>query len=521
MTTLAIKSAAILLMAAYAALRFKYELQMMQQNSYRPARYLRWLKSDAASSLRITDAILCAVLLLFWNNIWAIAGAGAVAILKSGKELGRKYKKPLVFTARAIRIYTISLLLLFGSIAASLLLAGIATAAVAAMAAAVLSPVAILLSVWILWPVEKAINRHYYNDAERILSQMPNLTVIGITGSYGKTSTKYYLHRILSERYNVLMTPGSFNTTLGVIRTIREQLKPYHDIFIVEMGAKQRGDVKQICDLVHPAIGIITAVGEQHLESFGSIENVQAAKFELIDSLPADGTAILNNDFEKIADRQVHNIGNVYRYSTSDKGDYRIAEIKYGKAASEFTICRPDGSQLRMETRLLGQANLSNLLAGYIAAHVLGMTDREIAYAVADVAQVEHRLSVKHTAAGITIIDDAFNSNPHGSKMALDTLSSFTDGKRIVITPGMIELGEKQQAYNTELGAYMTGRCDTAIIVGRYNRDAILQGLASTGFPPDSIITADTFAEATAEMQKIVRSGDVVLYENDLPDTFK
>ena len=132
--------------------------------------------------------------------------------------------------------------------------------------------------------------------------------MIGITGSYGKTSTKHYLNRILSEQFEVCMTPGSFNTTMGVIRTIREYLKPYDTVFICEMGAKQPGDIKEICDLVHPSVGIITAVGEQHLESFKTIENVQRTKFELIDSLPADGLAIVNDDFEWVANRKVSDV---------------------------------------------------------------------------------------------------------------------------------------------------------------------------------------------------------------------
>lgn len=521
MTYLAIKSAALLCIAVYAALRFKYELQMMQQNSYRTARYLRWLKSDLSSTVRATDLMLLAVLLLFWNNIWAIGGVGAVSILKSAKEIGRKYKKPLVFTARATRIYVVELLLLILP-AAMMLLATITVSAAYAMAAAALSPLFALAALWILLPLEKLINRHYCNDARRILRSMPELTVIGITGSYGKTSTKHYMYRILSEKYNVLMTPGSYNTTLGVVRTVREQLKPYHQVFIVEMGAKQRGDVREICRLVNPKIGIITAVGEQHLESFGCIENVQAAKFELIDSLPENGTAILNDDFEMIASRKVTNVKNVYRYSaTGRNADFKASDIRYGRTSSTFTVEGPDGTETPLETRLLGECNISNLLAGYITAKVMGMDETDIRYAVAQVAQVEHRLSVRHAAGGITVIDDAFNSNPHGSKMALDVLGSFTGGRRIVITPGMIELGKEQYRLNRQLGEYMCGRCDTAIVVGRYNRDAIIEGLTGGGFRQQDIIEADTFAEASARLREIVRSGDTVLYENDLPDTFK
>ena len=522
MTTLAIKSIALLCVALYAALRLKHELQMMQQNSYRAVRYLRWLKSDIASTARITDLMLLAVLLLFWNNIWAIGGVGAVTILKSAKEIGRKYKKPLVFTARATRIYVTEIVLLAVPAAVMAFFALITVSATYAMTATVLSPVFALVALTVLMPLEKSINRYYYNDARRILQGMPDLTVIGITGSYGKTSTKHYLHRILSEKYNVLMTPGSFNTTLGVVRTVREQLKPYHQIFIVEMGAKQRGDIEEICNLVHPRIGIITAVGEQHLESFGSIENVQAAKFELIDSLPQDGTAILNDDFQMVASRKVTNTKNVYRYAVSSQAaDFRATDIRYSRNSTAFTVDGPDNSRTELETRLLGECNISNLLAGYIAAKVLGMEDKDIRYAVGQVAQVEHRLSVRHTAGGITIIDDAFNSNPHGSKMALDVLSTFSDGSRIVITPGMIELGEKQYSLNMELGSYMCGRCDWAIVVGGYNRDAIVEGLTAGGFEQQNIIQVQTFTEATARLQEIVRRGDTVLYENDLPDTFK
>ena len=137
----------------------------------------------------------------------------------------------------------------------------------------------------------------YINDAKQMLAQMPDLKIIGITGSYGKTSTKHYLNRILSEQFDVLMTPGSFNTPMGVVRTVREMMKPYYYVFIVEMGAKQLGDIKEICDIVHPEIGIVTAVGEQHLESFKSIENVQRTKFELVEALPENGFAVLNDDF--------------------------------------------------------------------------------------------------------------------------------------------------------------------------------------------------------------------------------
>ena len=137
-------------------------------------------------------------------------------------------------------------------------------------------------------------NRWYINDAKKIIKNCPDLLVIGITGSFGKTSVKYFLDELLSVKYNVLKTPGNFNTTLGVVKTIRSSLRATHDIFLCEMGAKNIGDIKEICDIVHPKMGIITSVGEMHLESFKSIENVRKTKFELADSLPENGKIFLN-----------------------------------------------------------------------------------------------------------------------------------------------------------------------------------------------------------------------------------
>ncbi len=523
---LGIKIAAVVLISFYATLRLRYELQMMQQNSYRLGRYWRWLRSDIGNVTRITDLLMLAVVFFFHGNRWevyAIGLMGALALYKSIREFRVRYKKPLVFTARALRLYSTGITIVLLGVSLVWYVTETSYWAVfSAMAFAVLSPVAMSLSLILLMPFERLINRWYYNDARRILRAMPNLTVIGITGSYGKTSTKHYLYRILSERFNVVMTPGSYNTTLGVIRTVRERLKPFHNVFIVEMGAKQPGDIAEICRLVDPSIGIITAVGEQHLESFKSIENVQRTKFELVDALPSDGTAILNDDFEYIANRQVTNVANVFRYTSSDsKSDYRIADVAYGRGETTFAIEGPEGKSEPFTTKLVGIHNLSNILAGYIAGRRLGMTDSEMRYAISQIEQVEHRLNIKHIPGGITVIDDAFNSNPHGSKMALDVLASFTDGQRVVVTPGLVELGPKQYEYNRIFGSQMASSCDLAIVVGAYNREAILAGLADGSFDESKIYVAKDFADASQKVRETVKPGDVVLYENDLPDTYK
>ncbi len=519
----AIQITAVVLLSFYAAIRLKKELQMMQQNSYRIGRYWRWLRSDLGAVDRITDLLLLGVVFFFWGDLWAEGGVGLVSLYKSVKELRTHYKKPLVFTARAVRLYDVGIVLIALSVVGSWWFAGeVEWGILSAVLLSVFSPLVIVFAVLILMPFEKALNRWYYNDARRMLRMMPDLVVIGVTGSYGKTSTKHYLYRILSEHYNVLMTPGSYNTTLGVIRTIREHLKPYHNVFIVEMGAKQRGDIREICELVHPRIGILTAVGEQHLESFKTIENVQATKFELIDALPPDGTAVLNCDFPYVASRPVENVQRVIRYGIeNEKCDYGVKDVHYGHGETAFTVVDATGGELRLTTRLVGSCNLSNILAGVIVARTLGLSDEEIRYGVSQISQVEHRLSVKRTAAGITVIDDAFNSNPHGAKMALDVLATFTGGRRIVVTPGMIELGAKQFDCNHAFGRQIAAVADYVIVVGRYNQEAIVSGLRAEGFDEKNLFTAVDFAAATAKLRETAQAGDTILYENDLPDTFK
>lgn len=508
---------------AYLIVRLRYELQMMQQNSYRNERYTKWLRSDLKNINRVMILFAFVASCLFYDNLYvkillAVFSLGGIYF-----ELVRKYKKTLVYTNRAVRLYIsaslISLLLLVFTFLAG---GHIGCLLSLSLLLNVFSFVIIQVANIINAPVESSINKGYYNDAKRILDQNKQLIIIGITGSYGKTSTKHYLHRILSEKYNVLMTPGSYNTTLGVIRTIRENLKPFHEIFIVEMGAKQPGDIKEICDLVHPTIGILTSVGEQHLESFKSIENVQKTKFELIDSLPKDGLAVLNADFEYIISRNVTNVENKAYYSFSDPSvNYFIENIHYSNQGTDFTVKEQDGSTNTFSTKIVGKHNLSNILAGIIVARHLNIDVNPIKYAVSHIEQVEHRLNIRYTPGGITIIDDAFNSNPNGAEMALEVLKGFQSGQRIVVTPGMIELGDKQFEYNCKFGKQIADSADYAIIVGEYNKEAIFKGLKDTDFDEKNIYLATSFNDAVKHLGAKLTKGDVVLYENDLPDTFK
>ncbi|MCM1310773.1 MAG: UDP-N-acetylmuramoyl-tripeptide--D-alanyl-D-alanine ligase [Bacteroides sp.] len=519
---------AILLGVAALALEFGRTLMTVQQNSYRIDRYWRYLKSSAETT-SVVKLLVAAMFFVCLSSYTSSTVAEIVVVVVSliltvrQLRLHKNYKHPVVWTPRVRRIFAV-MFVLAAAMCVLLSLIPIGGKTFCASVAVLLllcwfgSPAFALWAVWLLQPVEKYINQGYINDARRILASMPDLKVIGITGSYGKTSTKHYLYRILAEEFTVCMTPGSFNTTLGVVRTIREHLKPFDRIFICEMGAKQVGDIKEICDLVHPEIGIVTAVGPQHLESFKSIENVQRTKFELIDALPQGGLAVVNDDFEYVANRPVENVA-VVRYGIKPRPEvqFAVGEIEYSASGTHFTVLTPDG-ELKLHTRLVGECNVSNLVAAVIVALHLGVEPQKIAYAVEQIEQVEHRLSIKRIPGGLTILDDAFNSNPSGSAMALDVLKSLTGGKRIVITPGMIELGDEQQRLNTEFGRKIGESADVAIVVGQYNREAILAGLEGSDI---EVHTADTFTAAQALLQQIATPGSAVLYENDLPDTFK
>lgn len=510
---------------------FSRVLMMMQQNSYRTERYMRWLRSsgDTTSYWRIFAMLtLFASLASFSSYIIGLILIAVFSIVSAFNLLTKKYKKPVVWTPRVRRIFgvmaTISTIIAAGSFCAGFLTSGIEDGfyygTVALMTMYCASHMLVLSSIKILSPVEKSINKKYYNEAAQILASMRDLKIVGITGSYGKTSTKHFLHRILSEQFETLMTPGSYNTTLGVIRTVREMMKPYCEVFICEMGAKQNGDIKEICDLVHPQIGIVTAVGPQHLESFKTLENVQATKFELVNSLPADGIAIVNDDFDAVASHMVKNVECI-RYGVSNENvSYRATDVVYSVCGTDFAIVGPDLKE-KFHTPLLGECNVSNLVAAIVCAIKLGVPMSKIRQAVERIEPVEHRLSLKRTGSGITILDDAFNSNPSGSSMALDVLAMMNTGKRFIITPGMIELGEQQYELNYKFGKKIATSADVAITVGEYNRQAITSGIKESGNEAIKVIEALTFSEAQQIMLSMAQAGDVVLYENDLPDTFK
>ena len=510
----------------YIVVISKRYLHMLQLNSYMYQKYLRWFHKNFTVEVSLFSLlpVLSAMLIVFnqylaFTIAWLIIYAALILTRRNSKE-----KKKFVYTNRIIRLYITTVILLAGLCLFTLYAYNHYSNIVLAI---LLALIAILGELKIIYPimaktintpVEKLVNLYYYLDAKRLLKQNKNLIIIGITGSYGKTSSKYILSRILSAKYNVLMTPESYNTLMGVVRTVREHLKPTHEVFVVEMGAYKRGEIEEICRLVNPRYGLLTTIGYQHLDTFKSIDNIIKTKYELIDAVK-DGTAFLNFENEFIQDKKSD--GKYFSYGISDNClSYWAENIRNDSRGSSFTLCTYNHVCIDLKTQLLGNHNVLNIVSACAIAMELGIGAEDICYAVKQIPPVPHRLELKGSPTGVSIIDDAFNSNPVGANEALNVLGKFDSPMRILITPGMIELNEREYEYNYKFGEKAAVSCDFIILVGIKRSKPILDGITSCNFPVKKIFVAKNLNEALEKMKEIAIPGSVVLFENDLPDNY-
>ena len=520
MTVLAIlKLVSLLTWAFYIGQRMLKTIHMLQLNSYRNTRLWTWYTRNFMRTVHVLHVLPVVAIVLLFSDYERLAYACWIAAflllaITFPKEVE---KKKLVYTPRVIRLIVTTSIVLIVGVA---LLATTSLIALTVLFLVALLPTFVLfLTNTINRPIELAINRYYVNDAKRKIKQHTQLQVIGITGSFGKTSVKHFLSTLISNSFHTLMTPGSFNTPNGVTMTIRANLQPVHEVFICEMGAKQRGDIREICDIVHPKYGIITSIGEQHLETFKSLDTIKATKFELVESLPADGVAFLNMDDENIASQLEKSKlqCKVVTFGSSNADvDYFAADLRYSPNGCTFTVKCRDGEQQEFETVLLGDHNIQNLIACIAVGHTLGISLEKLSAVTRKVRPVKHRLELKRSGK-ITIMDDSFNSNPVGSKAALDVLAQMP-GHKVLITPGMIELGEKEYTYNYAFAEAAAKVCDTIILVGPKQTKPMQDALQAVGYSPYYV--AKHLQEALTQMHTITAEDMVVLLENDLPDNY-
>lgn len=381
----------------------------------------------------------------------------------------------------------------------------------------------VLLANLSLTPLEQAINRRYYAQAKARMRQYPG-QVVGITGSYGKTTTKFITATLLQRRYSVFKTPDGVNTTMGIVRVVREALRDDHRFFVVEVAAYGPGEIREVCEILRPRLGILTAVGVQHLERFGTPERIAEAKYELIDSLPPDGLAIVNADDPgclRLAERARREGRRVLLYGIGE--DERVLgvrgkDIKLSSKGSAFRVETEHGAAM-FETRLLGGWNIVNILGATAAALECGVPLEEIADGVKTLTPAPKRLEIREEGGVIKLIDVA-NANPLGARMALEVLSQFEGGSKILITPGLVELGQIEAEENRRLGRAAAQVCDYVLLVGPQQTQPLREGLREAGFAGSRVLVARHSGEVADCLKAIVREGDVLLYENRLPDTY-
>ena len=493
------------------------QAQMLQQNSYYPTRYLKWLKGEKCTltvfSL-IYLSIMIAFMVLSWNIALLVLSVVSTTLkISRAKRMQNKSIKKLVYTARVKRQYATAVVLfivcmLLGvTISKYIFIVGLILAFAPA--------VTILLVRTLNAPMEKAVANYFINDAKKMLKNHKNLKVIGVTGSYGKTSTKYILAEILNQKFNCIYTPQSFNTPLGVVRTVRENLRADTQIFITEMGAKNVGDIDEICRIASPDIAIITSVGPQHLDTFKNIENVTKTKFELADSVSQKkGKIFLNTDNEYInkkASEYEHT-----SYGTS--GDVKYQNVSYTSSGAEFDVVA-NGTTMHIVTKLLGIHNVENITAAVAVALSLGVDARDIAFAARRLKPISHRLEMKKFLGGAILLDDAYNANPKGSIEAVKVLGSFEGYKKIIVTPGLVELGEKEYECNYNLGAAAADVADVIILVGPSRAVPLKAACDDKNFNGELSIV-NSFAEALEILKAKADDKTVILIENDLPDNY-
>lgn len=534
-TAISILCAVLTLPAFLYVLR--YNLHMFQLNGYKNGEHIHWLKKNVSRQYLL--------ILIGISGILSMCLPGIVTLLlqTAAVLIGMKYylylkktntKKKLVYTARVKRlILTDSILVILLLVLTGVFL-GVSRIAGAFAILTMLQIIALVIVNWINRPVEGMINQHYINDAKKKLRSVPDLTVIGVTGSYGKTSVKYYLDTLLKEHFEVLITPESYNTPMGVVKTIRSSLKPSHQIFICEMGARHVGDIKEICDIVHPEHGIITSVGPQHLETFFNMDNIVNTKFELADALPEVGLLFLNGDNEYIRNHSGKYKNKIF-YTTGEwakarelesqieEGEvsqyYQTGDVKLSRTGTEFTVTAPDGEKETFQMRLLGEHNVINVAGAVAVANTLGIPLKQLKVPVRRIQPVAHRMQLLERG-NYTIIDDAFNSNPVGSRAAVETLKQF-EGVRILITPGMVELGEKEEEYNYKFGTYAADCCDYILLVGEKHTAPIHKGVLESGFSQERCRVFEKLEDALSFAYSIKAEGHkFILLENDLPDNY-
>lgn len=511
----------LLALFGFGLVRINTILTYFQQEEYDSSRFL-----SAILRVRLFDVLATLGLILIYViqsqtglGHWAWVIAAGLLIGLALRERGYAYKKKLVATERLRRIRWLAR----GFFAVSLGLVILHPLAV--LLVLQFPPFAIMLSNRLLRPLQEKLNQGFIDEAVEKLNDFKPVTV-GITGSFGKTTTKHILAEILEAAGPVFYSPGSINTVLGLTRNIREKLQRGHKYFIAEMGAYGIGSIQRLCDFADPDVAIVTAIGNAHTERFGDIETIAKAKSELVQHVCAKGgPAVL--PFEILAHQPFSDLKTQYPDLVHTVGDMAEADFRILKAAlvdSNWVIEVQDRTssgapQLTYTLPLLGDHNILNSALAVVATYVIDpAAATRIAAFSKDVEQVQHRLQKVDNPGQPLVLDDAYNSNEIGFKNAVKVLRDLAkqrDGSAILVTPGVAELGLEHDRVHDRLGRFASAHCDTVIAV---NPDRITAFVDAIDESETDLHLRASFADARRLVSDIANEQDVVLYENDLPD---
>jgi len=496
---------------------FRY-LRYFQQEEYDSKRFLQWIRESQAWDRRGTAVCLSTWILSFWNPALAFGLGSLTLLLLSFIETNplKEGKLRLRMTARAQRIYGVAILnVILTQMALYFLLPWQWEIMVIQF-----TPLSLVLASGALAFDENRRQQNFLLEAKEQLAKVSPY-VIGITGSYGKTSTKDALGNLLQVTLGPTFWPAKgINTPMGITREVRSNLFPETKYGVIEMGAYGSGSIRRLCQLTPPNAAIITGTGVAHLERFGSEETIRLAKAELADAVPDNGILVCNGDNAgacRIAEE--HRKKQTYLYGFDQNADCRISHYETTPEGTLFTF-EWEGQAYSGRTQLFGKPALSNIAAAFTMACALGAQPEFVIAAIQNLEPVNNRLQIQKENGKI-FLNDAYNSNPTGFGSALDVLSDFPANRRFLMTPGMIELGELNETLHRKLGQHAGKVCDFAIVVGETNREALTKGLTEAGMSSREILCVSTRDEAFRELDERLREGDAVLIENDLTDLYE
>ena len=508
---------------AFAAKRLMTYVHVLQQDDYDNARLMRWMLEYRVFDKRLSLAILMVggtwLFLPYWiTALLLIAAFGYTAWTE--KDPRTASKKKLVMTQRVQRIFFTALVF-----AAVLGLWWFMVVFPWLWIVTVqLIPATLFMANVVLMPFEAAIQKKLWDEAQAKL-QTSNAKIIAITGSFGKTSVKHILGHILKTQAPMLITPGSVNTPMGIVRIIREQLDEHHKFFVVEMGAYGPGSIAKLCRLTPPDMGVITAIGHAHYERFKTLDTVAEAKFELAEAVLGRNGKIIVHDstlnFAHAQNMRAQNPGGfVVCGGNRENDDLFIAKVTQNAEGLDVEL-ELGGQNYRLQAPLYGLHHGTNMALAFAAAFNLGIPAENIITALKSTPQISHRLEVKKQNDGTTIIDDAFNSNPRGFASALELLGAMgKDGRKILITPGMVELGDAHNEEHRKIGAQAGKICDVVIAVNPFRIRPFINAFKAAE-NNNEIIEVEKFTDAAAWLDANKKPGDIILIENDLPDLYE